>query len=93
MDSGRRLIPTKLGVVLVHGYQKVCSSVTLKILWQSSLTSGAYERCTVVVHKLLMTLTRSLNTVHKHKLFIMHAKTNVEFSLRSVVKTHLVKQL
>ena len=28
MDSGRRLIPTKLGVVLVHGYQKVCGSVT-----------------------------------------------------------------
>lgn len=23
VDSGRRLVPTKLGVVLVHGYQKV----------------------------------------------------------------------
>lgn len=28
VDSGRRLIPTKLGVVLVHGYQKVCDSDT-----------------------------------------------------------------
>ena len=23
VDSGRRLVPTKLGIVLVHGYQKV----------------------------------------------------------------------
>lgn len=23
VDSGRRLVPTKLGVVLVHGYQRV----------------------------------------------------------------------
>ena len=23
MESGRRLVPTKLGIVLVHGYQKV----------------------------------------------------------------------
>ena len=25
IESGRRLIPTKLGIVLVHGYQKVRS--------------------------------------------------------------------
>ena len=24
VESGRRLIPTRLGIVLVHGYQKVC---------------------------------------------------------------------
>lgn len=23
--SGRRLVPTNLGIVLVHGYQKVCT--------------------------------------------------------------------
>ena len=28
VESGRRLVPTKLGVVLVHGYQKV-SSITI----------------------------------------------------------------
>ena len=27
VDSGRRLVPTKLGIVLVHGYQKVRSGV------------------------------------------------------------------
>ena len=29
MESGRRLVPTKLGIVLVHGYQKVSSIITV----------------------------------------------------------------
>ena len=33
VDSGRRLVPTKLGVVLVHGYQKVsqCSPELIRV--------------------------------------------------------------
>lgn len=29
VDSGRRLVPTKLGIVLVHGYQKARSALSI----------------------------------------------------------------
>lgn len=30
--SGRRLVPTNLGIVLVHGYQKVCIKIDLNFI-------------------------------------------------------------
>lgn len=30
--SGRRLVPTNLGIVLVHGYQKVCIKISDLVL-------------------------------------------------------------
>jgi len=30
--SGRRLVPTNLGIVLVHGYQKVCIQMYLNLI-------------------------------------------------------------
>lgn len=40
VDSGRRLVPTKLGIVLVHGYQKVRGEESRS--WQVWLVCGVW---------------------------------------------------
>lgn len=35
--SGRRLVPTNLGIVLVHGYQKVCKKIILLNILNNNL--------------------------------------------------------
>lgn len=35
VDSGRRLVPTQLGIVLVHGYQKVHTYISILLIYAS----------------------------------------------------------
>ena len=39
VTSGRRLVPTTLGIVLVHGYQKVCFEYGIAKLIKTALTN------------------------------------------------------
>ena len=45
VTSGRKLVPTLLGIVLVHGYQKVNAILNLSkgIMWKRGKAKCEYE--------------------------------------------------